>query len=288
MSKGIDLGNWNVKTSDGDIFPSRYSTTENLLGATGDVFEYQGQKYFMSEGNFENNYDKASKETNLILFLYALARCERTSFKVVVGLPVSSYKTNRERFKEQLLENKVHKVILNGLEKTLIIEELIVFPEGAGAYYTVKDRPKNAVVIDIGGGTTNIVSFKDGKLDKCTTLPKGMIELYNRIREHINSTYTLKLELEDIESVMREGLMVDGESINFKFLKVLIDEFTGQLMNEIRNYEIRTSKVFLVGGGSRLLKGALSKRIIGLQVIEDYLFANAKGFERVGISKWKD
>lgn len=287
MILGVDLGNWNIKTSEWNVFPSRYTTIENLLGATGDVLEYEGTKYYIREGKLENNYDKANKETNIILFLYALALQKERYFKVVVGLPALTYKTSRDTFKEKLLENKVYKLKINGIEKTIIIEDLIVFPEGAGAYYSLSQRTKNAVIVDIGGGTTNIVSFKNGKLDKCTTLGKGMIELYNNVREYLNSTYTLKLELEDIEVIMREGLRVDGNEISFAFIKPIIDSFVKDLMNELRNYPIRTSKVLLTGGGSKLLKGPLSK-IPGLEVIDDYLFSNAKGFKKVGEAKWKE
>ena len=287
MILGIDLGNWNVKTSEGNIFPSRYTTIENILGATGDVLEYEGVRYYLREGKLENNYDKANKETNIILFLYALALQKDRYFKVVVGLPALTYKVSRDAFKEKLLENKIYKLKINGIEKTIIIEDLIVFPEGAGAYYSLSQRTKNAVIVDIGGGTTNIVSFKNGKLDKCTTLGKGMIELYNTVREYLNSTYTLKLELEDIEVIMREGLRVDGNKISFAFIKPIIDSFVKDLMNELRNYPIRTSKVLLTGGGSKLLKGPLSK-IPGLEVIDDYLFSNAKGFKKVGEAKWKE
>lgn len=287
MILGVDLGNWNVNTSEGYIFPARYTLVENLLGANGDVLEYEGTKYYMREGRLENNYDKANKETNIILFLYALALQNDRYFKVVVGLPALTYKTSRDTFKENLLENKVYHLKLNGIDKTIIIEDLIVFPEGAGAYYSLNQRPKNSVIIDIGGGTTNIVSFKNGKLDKCTTLGKGMIELYNNVREYLNSIYTLKLELEDIEVIMREGLRVDGDEISFAFIKPIIDSFVNDLMNELRNYPIRTSKVLLTGGGSKLLKGPLSK-IPGLEVIDDYLFSNAKGFKKVGETKWKE
>lgn len=287
MILGVDLGNWNIKTSERNVFPSRYTTVENLLGATGDVLEYEGNKYYIREGKLENNYDKANKETNTILFLYALALQKDKYFKVVVGLPALTYKTSRDTFKEKLLENKVYNLKINGIEKTIIIEDLIVFPEGAGSYYSLSQRTKNAVIVDIGGGTTNIVSFKNGKLDKCTTLGKGMIELYNNVREYLNSTYTLKLELEDIEIIMREGLRVDGNEISFAFIKPIIDSFVKDLMNELRNYPIRTSKVLLTGGGSKLLKGPLSK-IPGLEVIDDYLFSNAKGFKKVGESKWKE
>lgn len=288
MSIGIDLGNWNVKTSTGDIFSSRYTTVENLLGSNADIFEYEGIKYYMCEGQLENNYDKASKETNIILLLYALALQKENHFRVVVGLPISSYKANRDKFREKLLESKVHNIKLNGRAKTIVIEDVIVFPEGAGAYYSIQNRSKNAIIIDVGGGTTNIAGFKNCKLDKSTTLGKGMIELYSRIREYLNSTYTLKLELEDIEGIMRDGLKVDGEQISFNFLKDIVEEFTKQLMNELRNFDIRTAEVYLVGGGTKLLKGVLTNKIKGLKIIEDYLFSNAKGFKKIGDKKWKE
>ena len=287
MILGVDLGNWNVKTSEGDIFPSRYTIVENILGATGDALEYEGIKYFMREGKLENNYDKANKETNLILFLYSLALQKDRYFKVVIGLPALAYKANRESFKDKLLNQKIHDVVINKEHKKIIIEDLIVFPEGAGAYFSLRNRPKNCVIIDIGGGTINIVSFKNGKLDTCTTIGKGIIQLYNQIRDYLNATYTLKLELEDIEVIMREGLKVDNEEISFAFIKPIINAFIVDLMNELRNFPIRTSKVFLIGGGSKLLKAPLSV-IPGLEVIEEYMFSNAKGFAKVGVSKWKE
>lgn len=288
MLLGVDLGNWNIKTSEGDIFPSRYTIVENILGATGDVLEYEGIKYYIKEGKLENNYDKANKETNIILFLYSLAIQKDNYFKVIVGLPVLAYKNNKDIFRDKLLENKVYNLKLNNIEKTIVIEDLIVFPEGAGAYFNIPGRSKNAVIIDIGGGTTNIVSFKNGKLDRCTTLGKGMIELYNQIRDYLNAKYTLKLQLEDIEGILKEGLKVDGEDVKWGFMKSLTDGLVNDLMNELRNYEIRTSTVYLVGGGSKLLKGTLANKIKGLTVVEDYLFANAKGFKNVGVSKWKE
>lgn len=287
MILGVDLGNWNVKTSEEDIFSSRYTIVENLLGANGDVLEYEGIKYYMREGKLENNYDKANKETNIILFLYALAMQKDRYFKAVVGLPALAYKTNRDCFRDKLLAEKVHNIKLNGIKKTIVIDDLIVFPEGAGAYFSLSNRPKNCVIIDIGGGTTNIVSFKNGRLDKCTTIGKGMIEIYTNVREYLNSTYTLKLELEDIEIIMREGLRVDNKEITFTFIKPIIDGFIKDLMNELRNFSIRTSNVFLSGGGSKLLKAPLSI-IPGLQVIEDYLFSNANGFKKVGEAKWRE
>lgn len=288
MVVGIDLGNWNVKTSEGDIFPSRYTAVENILGSTGDVFEYEGIKYYIKEGKLENNYDKANKETNLILFLYALAVQKSNCFKVVVGLPVLAYKNNKDMFKNKLLDNKVYNLKLNGIKKTVVIEDLIVFPEGAGAYFSIPNRSKNSVVIDIGGGTVNIVGFKNGKLDKCTTIGKGMIEFYNRIRDYLNSKYTLKLELEDIEVILKEGLRVEGEEVKWSFVREITDYFISGLMNELRNYDIKTSTIYLTGGGSKLLRGSLTKEIKGLIILEDYLFANAKGFKNVGVSKWKE
>lgn len=287
MILGLDLGNWNVKTSEGNIFSSRYTIVENILGSTTDVLEYEGIKYYMKDGKLENNYDKANKETNLILFLYALAIQKDNCFRVVVGLPALTYKNNKDKFKNKLLENKIHKVKLNGIEKTILIEDLIVFPEAAGSYFSIPQRAKNAVVIDIGGGTTNIVSFKGGKLDRCTTLGQGMIQLYNQFRDYINSTYTLTLSLEDIASAMSEGLMVDGIEIGWDFKENIINSFITELMNELRNFPIRTSRVYLTGGGSKLLKCKLEK-IPGLIRIEDYLFANAKGFKKVGESKWRE
>ena len=43
---GVDLGNWNVKTSEEDIFPSRYTIVENILGA----INVKGKKQYYING----------------------------------------------------------------------------------------------------------------------------------------------------------------------------------------------------------------------------------------------
>ena len=65
----------------------------------------------MRDGKLENNYDKANKETNLILFLYSLALQNDKYFKAVVGLPALAYKANRDTFKDKLLNQKIHDLI---------------------------------------------------------------------------------------------------------------------------------------------------------------------------------
>lgn len=60
-------------------------------------------------------------------------------------------------------------------------------------------------------------------------------------------------------------------------------------MNELNlNYPIRTHNSILTGGGSFLLYTVLKKRIENLVRIDNYLFANALGFRKVGLSLWKD
>ena len=60
-----------------------------------------------------------------------------------------------------------------------------------------------------------------------------MIQLYNQIRDYLNSIYTLKLELEDIEIIIKEGLKVDNEEISFAFINNIINSFIIDLMNEL-------------------------------------------------------
>lgn len=286
---GIDIGNYNLKTSTGFIMPAKYTTKEKLLD-NGISLIHNGINYYMGDGLLETKLNKAEKQNILpLLYTAILESTGHPVVNVVVGLPVNQYKANKEKLKTSIMQNKVIKVRYKGIDRTLIIENIEVFPEGAGAYYSLDNKPKKCIILDIGGRTTNFAVFENNKLVKADSKALGMINLYDSIRQHLNSNHTLNLNIEDIEVILREGFDLDGQQVDMSFIRDFVKDMIDDLMNELNlNYPIRTHKVLLTGGGSFLLYGVLKKRIESLERIDNYLFANAQGFRKVGLSLWKD
>lgn len=286
---GIDLGNYNVKTSSEVIFSSRVTTKENLLD-NSKVLVLNGIKYFVGSGELEINLNKSSKENTLALLYAAILESTKdTVVNIVVGLPISQFKENKDVFKANLIQSKFINLSYCGEPRAVILNNLEVFPEGMGAYLSLKNRPRNCIIVDIGGRTTNIIEIKNNKYFKGVSLVQGMINLYSNIKDQLNSKYTLNLGIEDIETALKEGLYVDGEKVDMSFMKSDIKNMIDALMNELNlNYPIRTTEVLLSGGGAFLLNNILTKKIGRLTLVDDYLFSNAKGFKKVGANLWKE
>ena len=286
----LDMGNYNYKDNNGVIIPAKVSKTESILNDKEDFIDYQGERYFIGTGELEINLDKANKANSDVLMLAVLDQYEETFFKLVIGLPTSYYKSTKDILSNKLLETRIFLYKnKSGEEKQKIIEDVLVFPEGAGAYFSIINRPKNAVIIDIGGKTCNLVSFSGGKLDSTfTTLGEGMIDLYSKIRDYLNQKYVLKLCVENIEVILKEGLVVDGLSVDMNFIKPIIAEYIEKILNELRlNFPIRTHKIFICGGGASILGKVLKRNLINSEILGSYLFSNAQGFYKVGVSKWQ-
>lgn len=285
---GIDIGNYNLKTSSGLIIPATYTTKEGLLD-NSDPLEVLGATYYIGNGTLETKLNKAEKRNILPLLYYGIIKSTLDPMvSVIVGLPVSQYKANKDKLRETILENKVVKVKYK-VDRTIIIENCEVFPEGAGAYFSLDEKPKNCIVLDIGGRTTNIIHFENGKIKNANSKALGMINIYSDIRDYLNSNYALDLRIEQIETVIKEGLWLDGEKIEMNFIKPIIQDFITELMNELElHYPIRTYEVLLTGGGSFLLYGVLQKRIKRIRRLDNYLLANAVGYRKWGVFKWKE
>jgi plasmid segregation protein ParM len=286
---GIDIGNYNVKTSSGQIFNARYSTKQNLL-ETNLGLEIDGMNYDIGSGYFETKLNKAEKQNILPLLYTAILRSTNYSLvNIVLGLPIAQYKQNKDNLKSIITASRMASLRYKGEKKIIIIENIEIFPEGAGAYYSLEDKPNDCIVLDIGGRTTNIINFHNKKIVKSDSKALGMINLYADVRDNINSKYSLDLKIENIENVLRDGLWIDGQKIDMSFLKPIVEDLIDELMNELNlNYPIRIEETLLTGGGAFLLYSALQKRINRITRLENYLFANAIGFKRVGDNLWNE
>lgn len=298
MIIGVDLGNYNIKTSTRVIYPNlntlderQYADKENMR------VEFDGTKRVIGIGEYKTDYQKSQKQDTLFNLFTAVALSTKDICnKVVMGLPVQQYKNDKVKFENYIMENNVKELWLNDKYREIVITDIKVFPESLAAYYSLSPEIKTAigrrdiVIIDIGGRTTDIClySLVEGKrkLLKYVTLPAGTINIYSDFIQAINDEFGLDKLKEESEQILRDGLWVDGEKVKLNFTRTIFEKYSERILSELRlNYPIRTAATILCGGGGILLKGIFMKQIKGLIVIED-VFCNAMGFKRVGENLW--
>ena len=91
MILAVDLGNYNIKTSEGVIFESRYQEVEKE-DFDNELVEIGNKYYKMEVGEFENEFNKA-KKNYLPNLLYAISKSfdeNEIEIDLVLGVPASN------------------------------------------------------------------------------------------------------------------------------------------------------------------------------------------------------
>lgn len=282
MILAIDLGNYNIKTSEGVIFPSTFTegVPANPIGE--EILEFDGNSYTMTKGSFDNEFNK-SKKNYLPNLLYAIAKSstvEDKVFDIVLGVPLDNLGI-ANNFKEDL-ENKEFEVVLNGVKRKIKINRVAAVGEGISAYYTLTESERNddVMIIDIGGRTTNVATFINKKLDKKFTVNIGMIDFYDRVKERVNSTGE-NFNTEEMERLIKKGIISDIE----KEQNDLVDKIFNQIKFKAKK---ETYTIYFTGGGSIELREAILKLEPKGRFVPNQIFANVNGNKKIALIQWSD
>lgn len=285
MILAIDLGNYNIKTSEGIHFISTFEPFDGLDPGERKILTYNGKEYVMElKSSFDNEFNKTKKDyiPNLLWAINKSTPRHIESVRIVLGIPVENMGAI-DKFKEEL-EGRTFTFKVKGCDKrTILIDKVAVVAEGVSSFYTLpeKERMNDILIIDIGGRTTNVVSFKQGRIEHKKQVNKGMINYY----EDITSKYNSKGECvntEDIKSLIEKGI-VDSSTVNF-----YKDELIKYIFNQVktkcnRNYY----KIWFTGGGSIELKEAILRLEPYANFMNDALFTNVNGNKRIALSQWR-
>jgi len=285
---GIDIGNVTCETNTGVLFNSKITDVEPLSHV--DTLLINKKAYWLGEGNYDTTYRKVDK-VNYINFLYgALALSTTTeSNYIVLGLPLSQYKEDKAALINLVLSNKEKVVIINGEKKTIIIEDIEVFPEGVA---TLEDDYEG-IVIDIGGRTTDcaLVINERGRrrILNPISLPSGTINLYTEFIKKLNNKFSLDLVINDAERILNNGLILDGIKVNIDFAIEVYKSFVDNLVSQLQvEYSLRTNCISLTGGGSTLLYNQFKSRLgAGVTIQDNPIYANANAYYELGCSIWQ-
>ncbi|MDU1114599.1 MAG: ParM/StbA family protein [Clostridium butyricum] len=289
MILGVDIGTHSVKTSTKACFLSKYTEGESFSEIN--QLTINGKIYNIGEGEFSTDWDKSRKENTLILLYTALYKSTNDCINsVVLGLPVQQYKKNRDVLTELINNNRCAKVN----DRNIVISNVSVAPEGAGAYYSLDLDTrelignKQLLIIDIGGRTTDIVLIEKKKIIDVKTISIGMLNIYQEIIDYVNTKYTESFCLEDGETILNEGLFLNGENKDISFIKQILQNNFNSIYKEIQlKYNTNKGFVYLTGGGGIELQVPFKKRLNNL-IVTKSIYDNAVGFARVGESLWQE
>ncbi|WP_010295813.1 ParM/StbA family protein [Clostridium senegalense] len=292
MLIGIDLGNYSVKTSERVSFFSKISEIESFKDINEVI--YEGNRIYVGEGEFSTDWNKSLKDTTLPLLFTALAKSSKDNiFQVVLGLPIQQYKKNKYNLKNLIEGNRGKSITIDGVTRDIIISDIEVAPEGASAYYNLSLENKKIIgnkqliIVDVGGRTTDVCMFKDGKIQGFKTIPTGMMNVYTDIVTEVNTKFTESFKLEEGENILKEGLFLYGEQQDMSFIKSILQRHFNSIYKELQlKFELSKGYVLLTGGGSLTFKRAFQNRLKNLIISNDPLYDNVMGFKKVGEQLW--
>lgn len=130
--------------------------------------------------------------------------------------------------------------VVDEIRKAAEIEVEVITGEEEAALDFIGAREalslETGLAVDVGGGSTEIIAYRNGLLERCTSLPFGSLRLYNTFVENIFPT---KKQLKDIKEFVRSEL----ENIEW------LDGFQGDTL-------------CVIGGTARAV-GKLHKKMVG-------------------------
>ena len=244
-----------------------------------------------------------STEKFVALCCHLLTSGNNNNVELIIGLPYSYYLEQGDNPDiTARLQSKKFETVIDGETKTTTIENVTIYPQGVGAYfYNILDidgKPKKdantlirALVIDIGYRTVETVAFdsvsgefvliqeNSFSLEDC-----GMINVVNRIVNVLNAD--VQLDPNEVERWLRKGegmIEYDGGDFDVstyedKANEELADKISTAINTKLQSDIKKYKNIFLTGGGAKKLFPLLKKFYGNLQLQEDFIFCNAKGY----------
>lgn len=298
MNLGIDIGNQLVKTSENIIFDARVSEIEPFE-VECDVLELHGKTYYITEGAFEHKNVKFEKSNFVPLLIAAICKSsEKVNNNIVVGLPISQFKTHKDKLKSIIDENSTLKVKWNDKSRNIIIEKFDVYPEGVAIFNALNEDmqkqvdKKDVLLIDIGSRTTDCCIFKyrpDGsrQLEIPNSLFVGTHNVYKEVRNAINKQYDCRKTLEEVIQMFNTRvLLIDGEEKDLKFINPIMINELNKIINDLElEYDLASHQLILCGGGATMMYGMFAERYPSTILLDD-IFANAQGYKIIADARF--
>jgi len=338
INVGIDAGcNWTKAYFGNGVYASirstvstRPSVTANLgFGPESDEIVLRvGDSIYAVGEHVEEPLDTRyegyyTSEHNLCLAIAQLLRTQpdlsKSTVNAVFGMPINVFYNNDGTPNTKLVEARsrawrVPVGVVRGpqgkgmaMPKESVFGELHGVSEGVGAYldYHLSEDGEyvNGIdglrcVVDVGGNTTDIGLFEDGRVlfgGNSNSFECGALHLYERVAGRAAQLMGLRKmpPLARIERAIREDGCWFQIGAMRENLRDIVAEERRALVNEVvpRIKKILTRRldevdtVIYAGGGAKLLESELKESGIGnarIVVMDDPQYANARGYYKYG------
>lgn len=272
MLIAIDHGNYAIKTPNFS-FVAGYREDTDMPPIPEGVLVYNGKYFCLTGRRVNQQLDKTQNEDYFILTLFAVAKeLEKVgksgtsvSIDLAVGLPPEHYGAQREKFVRYLKRSGTICFTYNDKNYEIRIKSVVVFPQAFSAAVMEGDKVlsmSRVFIVDIGGFTTDVLMLNHGKpeMEYCRSLSRGVIHLYNDLKQRIFVRYNITVDDEMITDVLlgntADIILPDG------VIGMIRDEtkrFTQDVIDKIKEFgmDLRVVRTIFIGGGSMMLKNIL-------------------------------
>lgn len=289
---GLDIGNITTVgyvQSREIVLESRLQKANDINSLGSDeIFKFNDESFVINRGEFENFPVKFEKENFLKLVFFALYKTtDSNNVKVSIGIPAGQYNKRRNKMKQFILENNTQTVN----DRTITIEDVIVVPEGYGlkAIGAMKKCAPNVkiLVVDIGGGTTDIAEFdeKQNFIDG-ESIKYGLLHVYRETRKILDDEFDVDVTVAEAKKYFDGELSLLNGDVEYK--KDIMKKAIINIVNELRGLypNIKNSNIILTGGGAEKIYPTF-KKLYPQTILEKRITANAMGFYKIGVKKWR-
>lgn len=278
------------------IFPSTYvQGSMALFDNNVQTINYRGIEYTVGitrKAQYRNTFDSTDDLAFLLPLYCTIARNmerETEETRIVTGLPISLYGKLKDDVTRQL-RGSVVPVKYNGLQRNIIIKDVLVFPEAAGYPLIHPEVFKGAdvLVIDIGTMTCDVAEFDCGngepRIVQYKSYPLGLYQLYTGLAKEVAVNLKEPFSTWDMEKITRQGyVQYNGERREMNTIERHKENHLNNIMLEMRNdFPVNRLSKAWIGGGSSVLSDYIKE-----PVTKDTVFDNAKIFYTVGVKKFE-
>ena len=221
----IDHGNHSIKTPY-DTFISGLSSYGTVPRLADLYITYKGDYYTLNGDVPPYRKDKTLNEDLMVYTLFAAYREAKAGrldltkpIHLACGLPPMHYSLMKKNMASYFNQRDKVRLVANGEPgKELFFKTVRVYAQGAAAIAAasieadmglgMKPRYTNYptyIIVDIGGGTTDVIYFKEGKIipSQCASNEDfSIIRMENRIIDDIAAETGIRMKIHTVEDIL--------------------------------------------------------------------------------------
>lgn len=294
MLISVDSGKANTKYFGGGIvgkFGTKMTVNDEVIkGIDKNSFNIVVDNILYKIGDTADSKDleiSKNKDIHRIAILSAINLVNKDKnfkdFELVTGTPISLF-FGEERYRIAENLKKKFLVLWENEVREINIKKVLVVPETMGFIYNNYSNFKNKLVkvVDIGGLNTNGCIYINGKpvRESLFTINTGGHILVNEIKKELNREgYNYQdYEVEYLLS-SNSGNIVEQNIISEIVRKHLLNIIQNMRAN---NWNIDSGVIHFTGGCSKVLKGVIKDYFSEVNISDDSIFDNVKGFYKIG------